>query len=182
MSDSIAPSCRRRRFTRFMSSSARAWRPSPATTCRSSIASGILAEHLHTRAAAGLFDVSHMGQAVARGAGSRDDRARARGAVPRRHSRSRARPPALHQFLNAEGGIVDDLMVDAAAGRRRPARAGRQRGAQGDRFRAAARDKLPAAVKLTPRETRRSSPCRARRRPPSSRGSRPAAAWRRWRS
>ena len=24
---------------------------------------GILAEHLHTRAAAGLFDVSHMGQA-----------------------------------------------------------------------------------------------------------------------
>ena len=28
---------------------------------------GILAEHLHTRAAAGLFDVSHMGQAYLEG-------------------------------------------------------------------------------------------------------------------
>ena len=28
---------------------------------------GIIAEHLHTRAQAGLFDVSHMGQAVLRG-------------------------------------------------------------------------------------------------------------------
>ena len=28
---------------------------------------GILKEHLHTRAAAGLFDVSHMGQLVLRG-------------------------------------------------------------------------------------------------------------------
>src|SRR5262245_56611187 len=28
--------------------------------------SGILAEHLHTRAAAGLFDVSHMGQIAMR--------------------------------------------------------------------------------------------------------------------
>ena len=28
--------------------------------------SGILKEHLHTRAAAGLFDVSHMGQIVLR--------------------------------------------------------------------------------------------------------------------
>lgn len=28
---------------------------------------GILKEHLHTRAAAGLFDVSHMGQAELRG-------------------------------------------------------------------------------------------------------------------
>ena len=31
--------------------------------CRCSIAAGILKEHLHTRAEAGLFDVSHMGQA-----------------------------------------------------------------------------------------------------------------------
>ena len=30
--------------------------------------SGIIAEHLHTRAHAGLFDVSHMGQAALRGA------------------------------------------------------------------------------------------------------------------
>ena len=31
---------------------------------------GVMAEHLHTRAAAGLFDVSHMGQVVLRGAGA----------------------------------------------------------------------------------------------------------------
>ena len=30
---------------------------------------GIIAEHLHTRAKAGLFDVSHMGQIALRGAG-----------------------------------------------------------------------------------------------------------------
>lgn len=30
---------------------------------------GIMAEHLHTRAQAGLFDVSHMGQVVISGAG-----------------------------------------------------------------------------------------------------------------
>ena len=28
---------------------------------------GVLAEHLHTRASAGLFDVSHMGQVTIRG-------------------------------------------------------------------------------------------------------------------
>ena len=29
---------------------------------------GVMKEHLHTRAAAGLFDVSHMGQVILRGA------------------------------------------------------------------------------------------------------------------
>ena len=31
---------------------------------------GVLKEHLHTRAAAGLFDVSHMGQVLLPGAGA----------------------------------------------------------------------------------------------------------------
>jgi aminomethyltransferase len=31
---------------------------------------GIIKEHLHTRAAAGLFDVSHMGQVIVEGTGS----------------------------------------------------------------------------------------------------------------
>jgi aminomethyltransferase len=31
---------------------------------------GVMKEHLHTRAAAGLFDVSHMGQVILRGAGA----------------------------------------------------------------------------------------------------------------
>ena len=39
---------------------------------------GILKEHLHTRAAAGLFDVSHMGQSCC---------ARARGGSPTRRRR-----------------------------------------------------------------------------------------------
>ena len=31
---------------------------------------GVMKEHLHCRAAAGLFDVSHMGQVILRGAGA----------------------------------------------------------------------------------------------------------------
>ena len=31
---------------------------------------GIIREHLHTRSAAGLFDVSHMGQVIIEGAGT----------------------------------------------------------------------------------------------------------------
>ena len=73
--------------------------------------SGILAEHLHTRAEAGLFDVSHMGQAWLDGP---DHATIARalealcpadilGLAPGRQRYT--------QFLNAEGGVIDDLMV-----------------------------------------------------------------------
>ena len=62
-------------------------------------APGVLKEHLHTRAAAGLFDVSHMGQIVLRPrsglGGGRGRRARAAG--PRRHPRARRRTPALRR-------------------------------------------------------------------------------------
>jgi aminomethyltransferase len=69
---------------------------------------GVLKEHLHTRAAAGLFDVSHMGQIRVLGAQadvaleslvSADIVGLARG----------AQRYAL--FTNAAGGILDDLMV-----------------------------------------------------------------------
>jgi aminomethyltransferase len=69
---------------------------------------GILAEHLHTRAKAGLFDVSHMGQV--RLAGAAADHA-LETLVPgdiRGLARLRMR---YTLFLNEEGGIVDDLMV-----------------------------------------------------------------------
>jgi aminomethyltransferase len=78
--------------------------------------SGILAEHQHTRSAAGLFDVSHMGQVrlTARGGQPREVAARAL---------ERLVPAALQdlapgrmrytQFTNAAGGILDDLMVTA---------------------------------------------------------------------
>jgi aminomethyltransferase len=69
---------------------------------------GIIAEHLHTRARAGLFDVSHMGQLRLAGANA----VRALEAlVPgdlQALSPGRLRYTLL---LNDTGGIIDDLMV-----------------------------------------------------------------------
>jgi aminomethyltransferase len=76
---------------------------------------GIIAEHLHTRAAAGLFDVSHMGQAFLTGP-DHDTTARALEAlvgadlVDLGLGRQR-----YTQLLNDEGGIIDDLMVTRSA-------------------------------------------------------------------
>src|SRR5258708_10873550 len=72
---------------------------------------GILAEHLHTRSQAGLFDVSHMGQLRLRGAGA----ARALEALCPGDIQALA---PLRQrytlFTNEQGGILDDLMVTNA--------------------------------------------------------------------
>lgn len=69
---------------------------------------GILAEHNHVRAAAGLFDVSHMGQVVLRG----PDPARALEAlVPGDLLALKPGQMRYTQFTNAAGGILDDLMV-----------------------------------------------------------------------
>ncbi|MSP67191.1 MAG: glycine cleavage system aminomethyltransferase GcvT, partial [Alphaproteobacteria bacterium] len=69
---------------------------------------GILAEHRHTRALAGLFDVSHMGQITLRGANVAAALERLVPAdiqgLPQGHVR-------YTQFTNADGGILDDLMV-----------------------------------------------------------------------
>jgi aminomethyltransferase len=72
---------------------------------------GILAEHLHCRAAAGLFDVSHMGQvrlqaeshAAVAGALERLCPADFSGLQPGRQRYS--------FFTDTQGGILDDLMV-----------------------------------------------------------------------
>ncbi|MEI8633073.1 hypothetical protein P4S72_15780 [Vibrio sp. PP-XX7] len=45
----------------------------PVMTCRFSIRCGVKKEHLHTRDAAGLFDVSHMGQLYLKGADAAAD-------------------------------------------------------------------------------------------------------------
>lgn len=70
--------------------------------------SGILKEHLHTRAACGLFDVSHMGQAILRG----ED---VQGAIERlTPSDIRALTPNGMRYsllMNEQGGIRDDFMV-----------------------------------------------------------------------
>jgi aminomethyltransferase len=75
--------------------------------------SGIIKEHLHTRAAAGLFDVSHMGQVPLRArSGRSDDAARAlETLVP---ADVLGLPPGRQRytlFTNAAGGVLDDLMV-----------------------------------------------------------------------
>jgi aminomethyltransferase len=72
---------------------------------------GILKEHLHTREAAGLFDVSHMGQRILVG----PDHAtvsRALEAMTPGDFQALARGRMRYSLLlNDEGGIVDDLMV-----------------------------------------------------------------------
>ncbi|MEZ5529874.1 MAG: glycine cleavage system aminomethyltransferase GcvT [Porticoccaceae bacterium] len=69
---------------------------------------GIMTEHLHTRTAAGLFDVSHMGQVVISGAGV----AKALEAlVPVELESLPINRQTYALFTNDEGGILDDLMI-----------------------------------------------------------------------
>jgi aminomethyltransferase len=110
---------------------------------------GVLAEHLHTRKSAGLFDVSHMGQALIEAA----DHAAVAGflealcpadflnLVPGRQRYT--------QLLNENGGIVDDLMVT-----RPPGADGALRlvvnAARKDVDFALIRERMPSSVRLTP--------------------------------
>ncbi|MCP3372510.1 glycine cleavage system aminomethyltransferase GcvT [Bradyrhizobium cajani] len=74
---------------------------------------GVLKEHLHTRASAGLFDVSHMGQLALRPkSGKVDDAARAlERLVPQDIVAIAPGRQRYAQFTNVDGGILDDLMV-----------------------------------------------------------------------
>jgi aminomethyltransferase len=77
---------------------------------------GVLNEHLHTRSAAGLFDVSHMGQAVVEGPSHAASAEALEQICPADivnlvHGRQR-----YTQFLNEDGGIIDDLMVTRPVG------------------------------------------------------------------
>jgi aminomethyltransferase len=72
---------------------------------------GILAEHQHTRAAASLFDVSHMGQVALRGAQAADALETLLPGDIKGLGAGRMR----YSFLTNEGGgILDDLMVTNA--------------------------------------------------------------------
>ena len=75
---------------------------------------GILKEHFHTRESASLFDVSHMGQISIWGEGAAHA---LEWLVP--GDIIGLAPGSLRytQFTNAEGGILDDLMVTKAEGR-----------------------------------------------------------------
>jgi aminomethyltransferase len=74
---------------------------------------GILKEHLHTRASAGLFDVSHMGQIILRPrSGDVTDAAKAlERLVPVDILGLAEGRQRYALFTNAQGGILDDLMV-----------------------------------------------------------------------
>jgi aminomethyltransferase len=74
---------------------------------------GVLKEHLHTRAAAGLFDVSHMGQIVLRAKrGDMDEAARAlERLVPVDVLGLAVGRQRYAFFTNEAGGILDDLMI-----------------------------------------------------------------------
>ena len=77
---------------------------------------GVLAEHLHTRNGAGLFDVSHMGQALLEG----PDHARVAGFLetlcPADLLNLAPGRQRYTQLLNADGGVVDDLMATRPPG------------------------------------------------------------------
>jgi aminomethyltransferase len=76
-------------------------------------ATGVLREHLHTRQAAGLFDVSHMGQIALRPkSGKVEDAALAlERLVPQDILAVAPGRQRYAQFTNDAGGILDDLMV-----------------------------------------------------------------------
>lgn len=73
---------------------------------------GLRAEHLHTRAAAGLFDVSHMGQLRVRGP---DLHASLERALPLDFERWPEGEQRYSLLANERGGIEDDVMVTRLA-------------------------------------------------------------------
>ena len=69
---------------------------------------GILKEHLHTREAAGLFDVSHMGQVRLQG---KNVAAQLEQLVPVDVLALGVNRQVYGVFLNDQGGILDDLII-----------------------------------------------------------------------
>lgn len=76
---------------------------------------GILQEHLHTRAAAGLFDVSHMGQVRLTARDGGDPAEALERLVPGDIQGLAVGQTRYTQFTDAAGGILDDLMVTRRA-------------------------------------------------------------------
>ena len=69
---------------------------------------GIIKEHLHTREAAGLFDVSHMGQVVIEGP---DTVAMLETLVPVDLDGLPVNGQTYALFTNEAGGVQDDLII-----------------------------------------------------------------------
>lgn len=111
---------------------------------------GILKEHLHTRAKAGLFDVSHMGQAFLIGPDHATTAVALEALIPADILNLEPGQQRYSQLLNEDGGIIDDLMIT------RPAAADDGRlmlvvnASRKDVDYAHIADRLPAGVTLAP--------------------------------
>ena len=110
---------------------------------------GVLAEHLHTRKSAGLFDVSHMGQALIEAADHAAVAGFLKSLCPADFLNLVPGRQRYTQLLNENGGIVDDLMVT-----RPPGADGALRlvvnAARKDVDFALIRERMPSSVRLTP--------------------------------
>jgi aminomethyltransferase len=69
---------------------------------------GIMEEHLHTREAAGLFDVSHMGQVIIRGAEAAEQLEKL---MPLDLQQLPINNMVYSTLINEQGGILDDLII-----------------------------------------------------------------------
>lgn len=116
---------------------------------------GIIAEHLWTREKAGLFDVSHMGQAILAGSGHAAVAAAIEALVPGEIRDLKPGAIRYTQLLTDDGGIIDDLMVTRPAA---PAEDGRLmlvvNAARKDIDYAHIAARLPAGITLTPQGDR----------------------------
>lgn len=72
---------------------------------------GVMQEHLHTRAKAGLFDVSHMGQVIVRGDNYTAAALGLEALIPVDILGLGENRQRYGYFTNARGGIEDDLML-----------------------------------------------------------------------
>lgn len=69
---------------------------------------GIMEEHLHTRDAAGLFDVSHMGQVIVRGDNAAQQLEKL---MPLDLQQLAVNKMTYATLVNEQGGILDDLII-----------------------------------------------------------------------
>lgn len=109
---------------------------------------GVLAEHLHTRKSAGLFDVSHMGQAIVEGGNHASPAAFLETLCPADLVNLAPGRQRYTQLLNDGGGIVDDLMVTRPPGAESALRLVVNASRKAVDF-ALIRDRLPPGVRLT---------------------------------
>jgi aminomethyltransferase len=110
---------------------------------------GILAEHLHTRKSAGLFDVSHMGQALIEGADHAAVAAFLEALCPADFLNLAPGRQRYSQLLNDDGGIVDDLMVTRPPGADGALRLVVNASRKAVDY-AVIRSRLPSEIRLTP--------------------------------